>query len=887
MEYYLLVIIFIITGIGCQDVLAKDNVEIYKIWAFNENPTSGALYIDPSSPSIYIGLVNHDSYQHNVKIKAEYEDETWESPIIPLSPNSHKENIVEIKLKFKEVGPHNVDISLIEDGETINSKTITVNVVNPIDVKSITCEDSYIDNNNPNVEVCNSQWFRVTLESNPYSQTDYEVKTWIAVVSKNYNKDASENENDDGVLYYGENDSKTIYLPLHGEAEVSFKIPPIVYDDDSVKIQVHTLVMGLHDYTDGEEKTERKIDNDGKIYYDYKKSDKEFLFPVSLMDYTVVNEINENNSYIVREFYDSSGIEDDEIEKVLKSRAISQYKNKKLLPRVYLTNDSYLVVLKLKLKNRFDQDVNANILIKDPTGSQRLIKVKLDRFEVKEIYTPSYIGYSGPKDIGFVVYTDDKIFTYNKTESIDVTPEEIPPVIISEIKYPNDDSITLLTNNSGNVLVGKNYTMEVTLKNNYNKTLSGYILVEDDFKEEVAEYPTEIYFEVRAHGKETYSIPMKFNREVNGDIKITVKTDYALADSIRTVHFNAYSILNIKKVYYNNTLKPKIATVNKDSHLFVDYPVAGFNNTCVVVLENPLNKKVRYKTWIEVVDHNGSLRAKSSEKIVEVPPRSINDGITTVDFKIEFKEGFEGYTVFFAVPIVDEFKDIEIIYTEGTGTISKEISDYYKIGRYSAIDLLSKVPTSINKVTKVIAPLNIDNLSYDENQIHAHISSELASNYPVNISYEYWVEMEKNGSTVYRSKYYRGTLHSLETNLVNIPVNDLDNGNYTANLYTKIPDFVYDNGKYHPMILKKSINLTLEKKESHMETENNKNTEFNAEEQNPDINKLAENSTENSQSSKQPEESREQGFLGNVFSSVVNSIKGLISMITNTALNNN
>ena len=49
---------------------------------------------------------------------------------------------------------------------------------------------------------------------------------------------------------------------------------------------------------------------------------------------------------------------------------------------------------------------------------------------------------------------------------------------------PNDNSLSFTSNNSGNVLVGKNYTTYVTLKSNYNRTLTGKLYVGDHYNDD-------------------------------------------------------------------------------------------------------------------------------------------------------------------------------------------------------------------------------------------------------------------------------------------------------------------------------------------------------------------------------------------------------------------
>jgi len=767
--HYIIIIGILIGGIHG---LYGNNIEVSNIWTSNTliglNGEYGGYYIDVGIfPNICVAVVNRDTYQHNIilDIKSD-EGISWQSPIISMPPSPNKGEVINAKLKFEEFGPHKIYVSVLdENGNILTSKTTTIYVANPIDIEYITCSDSYVNESNPNIEVCNSPWFKISLKNNKYSQSDYMVKTWIAVVSQDYNKDASKNKNDAGVLYYGENDSKLIYVPKYGESEVSFKIPPVVQDADAIKIQVHTDVMGVHDYADGPANTEITGSDNLNIIYSRNKSDKKFFYPISLTNFEVVTNINKTTADILRKFYKDSNIEDDELKKMIDH--YSYYNKDNVIPRAYLKTDPYLAIVKLTLKNRFDGMTSGTILVENDMGTATE-NVNMSSFETKDVYIPCYINYTGNKQIKIVICSAGT-YTYIETKNLNINPEKIPVVKIKNIIYSYDNKSYVLTNNYADILVGRTYIMKITLVNNYNKTLSGNLILKDDFKEGVVNYISDVPFTLGAHAEKTISIPISFNTGANGDVQFFVKTDDALAEFSKTIHFNAH---NIKaELDYNDTLRPKIAVINENP-VFRHYPVAGCYNTFVATLNNPLNEKIECLTWIEVVRGDGYVKTTTLKRIVYIPP----NGLKTIDFKIKFNEGFEGHILFYAIPT-------------------------------ARWDNLSNATPIITKPIKVVAPLSITNLTYNNSQIHAEIVSDSVDAFPVNIHYNYWIELIKDNVSVFKSEAHSEMIHPLEIKHINVKLRDLDEGNYTLKLYVEIPNFIKDNGAYYPMVLEKSKNI--------------------------------------------------------------------------------
>jgi hypothetical protein len=779
---YALLIIIVFMMVGIQNIHGA-GVEISKVWSSNifvdgqGNYVGYAIDVDVS-PSIYVELVNHDTYQHNVKVLIKTdEDKSWTSPTVILFPNSNKGKTIHAKLKFDEMGIHKIQIDVLdENGNTIASKTASIDVISPIDVKNITCEESYINESNPNIEVCSSPYFVVILKSNKYAQTDYLVKTWIAVVSKDYDKDASKNKNDKGVLYYGENESKMIYVPMHGEASAVFKIPKIVQQDsDIMKIQVHTEIMGVHGYTDSPEETVLDADSDLNIKYEDIKYHKEFEYPIALMDFHEMTTLDDNTSKILREYYWKSGIRDEEIEDDIRNHITDTYYD--ILPRAYLKSEPYLAIVKLTLKNRCDYKVSGTISIKDDVGT--IYKdITLDKFETKDIYMPCYINYSGDKKIELSICSANT-YVFNKTETLGAEPNKVPPVKIVNITYSYDNITHNIHNNNVGLFVGRNYTLKVVMVNNYNKTLSGTLYISDeDFKEGVVNCSSNISFELMPHSERAYLIPIRFNTGANGDLKLIVKTNDALDDYSKILHINAYNV-DVDLEYVDN-LKPKVAVVNRNP-VFQYYPVAGYTNEFVAKLNNPLDEDIRYITWLEAVDNTGKLMATTQKKWVYLPSKD-SGGIASLDYNIKFNQGFCGYILFYAVPI------------DKNGNISNMTYPIHPV---------------LTKSIDVIAPLTINNITYYNRKVQANITSASFDGYPVAIDYNYWVEVDKDGSAIYKSNLQSETLRPGGYEYISTIIPKLANGNYTLKFHIDIPDFILDNGKYYPMTLEKSLEITV------------------------------------------------------------------------------
>ncbi|AEH06392.1 hypothetical protein [Methanothermococcus okinawensis] len=770
--YYIIFMGLLINSI--QGIYGND-IEISNIWESNTlvnlNNGYGKYYIDVDiSPSIYVTVINHDSYQHNIilNIKSDEETPSWQSPITPITPNSKKGKVICAKLKFKESGFHKVYISILDENKKIlASKTATVYVANPIDIEYISCSDSYINKSNPNIEICNSPWFKIGLKNNKYSQSDYVVKTWIAVVSKDYTKDASKNKNDAGVLYYGENDSKLVYVPKGGESEVSFKIPPISQNDDELKIQVHTSIMGVHDYADGPANTKIKGSSNSNIaVYSRNISNKIFFYPIILKNFEVVTKLNKSTVNILKKYYRDSNIKDDELETMIDH--YNYYSNYNDIPRAYLKTEPYLAIVKLTLKNRYNNIASGTISIKNDMHSTTKY-INMSGFETREVYMPCYINYSGNKQINITICSAG-CYNYIETKNLDISPKKIPIVIIKNITYSYDTNNYIMHNNYADVLVGRTYIMKVTLVNNYNKTLSGNISIKSKFKKVADYYPSETPFTLGARAEKIYYIPIRFNRGANGDLQFTIKTNNALAEFSKTIHFNAH---NVKaELYYNDTLNPKIAVANENP-VFKQHPVAGCYNTFTAKLDNPLNEKIKCLTWVKVVRGDGHVNITSPKKIIYIPPK----GFKTVNFKIKFNEGFNGHILLYAIPTIN--------YNEN----------------------ISNTTPLIVKTIDVVAPLSISNLTYNNSLVHAEIVSNSSNEFPVSIQYNYWIELIKNNVSIFKTKTHTEIITPRGINHIHLKLKKLDNGNYTLKLYVEIPKFIKDNGMYRPMILEKSENI--------------------------------------------------------------------------------
>ncbi|ADC69932.1 conserved hypothetical protein [Methanocaldococcus sp. FS406-22] len=778
MKKVALVLLLLLLPVVCGDV------SVYKVWSPYDPPNSPILHVDISEQVLYLGIVNKDEYEHDVIVKVECEGKTWESGLIPLPPNSHVEKIVEVRVPISDDKEHDAKISLIENGKTIASTTVKVKQYFPVDVKNVTCEDSYKIGN---TEICYSNWFDVTLKSNPTAKSDYIAKVWINI------KDG------DNVIYNGKNDFKTVYIPFGEEVKVSFKVPKIVLDKEKFTVETNVEIMNVTHTIDGIEETVQKRDDSG-IYYDYKSITKYYYLPVVVKNVELYRKIDENTSKIVKNFYDSAGILDNEIREVLSDKYLQK---DDVLPRYYVKDDPTLAILKITVENKYNKDVTAILTVKYGNRSVNKI-INIGKKEKKDIFVPIYTK-RGSKNIEITIHPIDvNTLIFSKSYSINIEPKPIPPVIIEKIILPKDKEINEEMGPGGYVLIGKKYNMSIILKNIYNKTLSGKIIVDDNFKYGVVNYSKEIPFAITPHQTKEISIPIVFYKEVNGDLKITVSVKGGAKDYTCFAHFYAISPIDIVRIYYNNTLLlGRINVIKGNGGIYSAKPIAGFNNTCVVVLRNNLNSKVDCDIWIEVIDKDGNVRAKSSAKTVHLN----NYSEVEVEFPIFFDEGFEGYTVAHIIP--KSVENVDIIYTEGYGIHLVKISNYYRVGRYSAIDILGdEIPTGTHVVTEVISPVNIEDLNYNNNILKAKIRND---KFPVNLTVQYWVEVSKGSNIYYKSSIFQTEIYPKSEKELMIPLRleGLESGTYNVTLYVRINDFALFNYQKVPVILKKSISIEI------------------------------------------------------------------------------
>lgn len=364
--------------------------------------------------------------------------------------------------------------------------------------------------------------------------------------------------------------------------------------------------------------------------------------------------------------------------------------------------------------------------------------------------------------------------------------------------------------------------MTIFIKNIYNKTLSGKITIDDNFKDGIANYSKEIPFTIEPHQIKEINVPIIFYKEVNGDLKITVSVKGGAKDYTSLAHFYAISPIGIVRIYYNNTLLlGKINVIKENSGIYSAKPIAGFNNTCVVILRNNLNSKVDCDVWIEVIDKDGKVRAKSGIKTVKLD----NYSEAKVAFPIFFEEGFEGYTVAHIIP--KSVENVDIIYTEGYGIHLVKISDYYRVGRYSAVDVLgNKIPTGTHVVTEVISPVNIENLAYNSSSdvLKAKIKND---KFPVNLTVQYWVDVSRGSNIYYKSSIFQTEIYpkSEKELIVPLTLGDLESGIYNITLYVRVNNFALFNYQKVPVILKKSISIEINGSKGVMQQKSNKESD--------------------------------------------------------------
>jgi len=838
-------------------IAVGEGVSVYKIWSPYDSPNSPIMHVDLSEQVLYIGIVNKDSYEHDVVVEANCDGKTWRTGVISLPPNSHIEKIVEVRVPISDDKEHDVKISLIEDGKTIASTTVKVRQYFPIDVRNITCETSYKTGDS---EVCYSNWFDITLKSNPTAKSDYIANVWI--VAKDGNN----------ILYDGKNDNKTVYIPLGGEVKIPFKIPKIVLDKDRFTIETHVEVMNVSHSIEGIEETTQKRDNNGEIYYEYKSSPKYYYLPVIIKNVELYNKIDENTSKMIRNFYRSAQIEDEDIETALSD---PYFQKTTSFPRYYVKDDPILAVLKITLENKYNRDVNADLTVKYKNTTIRRV-VGIDKEDEKVIYLPIYVK-KGSYSINVSVYPSDlTTLEFNKIYTVNVDPQPISPIIVEKIILPKDKNIESLNKLGGSVIIGKTYNMTICLKNIYNKTLLGEVILSDKFGKGVVNYTQKVSFTASPHKIVNITIPITFHKEVNGDIKIEVKANDAVKDYITSAHFYAVSPISIVRVYYNNTLLlGRVNIINGSGGVYTNKPVAGFNNTCIVILRNDLNSNITCKVWVEVIDKQGKVRAKSCVKTIKLQKDSEGE----LSFPIFFNEGFEGYTIVHVIPSSYD-RHIDLLYTEGYGIHPVEIPQYYEVGRYSAVDILgNEVPTGTHVVTEVIAPILITHLKYDKdkNAILATLENE---KFPVNLTVYYWI-IAKNWS----SSIYSVNLYPKSSKEVLIPMN-LSSGEYNITFYAKVDNFALYNNTLIPVILKKSIVVNISSKNINKNNENN--TKIGTTEGNVDLKSAELESNINEKQIKMEEKNnttteksnKESKKEGSIFDTLGDFFKGIISIIT-------
>ncbi|XRP96350.1 hypothetical protein ACO3UB_05250 [Methanocaldococcus sp. 16A] len=782
MKKITLVILLLLLPTVCADV------SVYKVWSPYDPPNSPIMHVDISEQVLYIGIVNKDEYEHDVIVEVECNGKIWKSGLIPLPPNSHVEKIVEVRVPISDDKEHNAKISLIENGKTIASTTVKVRQYFPVDVKNVTCQGSY---NIGNSEVCYSNWFDVILKSNPTAKSDYIAKVWINLKDGN------------NIIYDGKNDFKTVYIPFGQEVKVSFKVPKIILDKEKFTVETNVETMNVTHTIDGIEETIQRRDDSG-IYYDYKSIVKYYYLPVVVKNVELYRKVDENTSDIVKNFYESADILDNEIRKVLSDKYLQKDDE---LPRYYVEDDPILSILKITVENKYDRDIVAKLIVKYNNRSFSKV-INIDKKDTKDIIVPIYTK-KGNKNIEITINPiDADSLIFKKSYNININPKPIPPVIIEKIILPNDEKINKWSNISGYILVGKTYNMTIVIKNIYNRTLSGKITIDDNFNEGIANYSKEIPFTIKPHRTKEINVPIVFYKEINGDLKITVSAKGSAKDYTCLAHFYAVLPVDIVEVQYNNTLLlGKINVIKGCGGVYSAKPIAGFNNTCVVKIRNKLNSKVECNVWIEVIDKDGNVRAKSDIKTVKLDKYSESEVI----FPIFFDEGFEGYTIAHVIP--KSVENVDIIYTEGYGIHLVKMSDYYRVGRYSAIDILgNKIPTGTHVVTEVISPVNIENLNYNHNNSVLNVKIR-NDKFPVNLTVQYWVEISRGSNIYYKSPVFQTDVYPKSEKELTIPLKlkDLESGEYNVTLYVRINDFALVNYQKVPVVLKKSISIEINK----------------------------------------------------------------------------
>jgi len=818
MDTKIVFMLFSLLALATVQIYGED-LKIVDVWTSNvlvgTSTHTTEYYINPKiTPTIFVKVYG-GSYQHDVILEVKSDEgESWKSSLVPIPP--HKEEVIPAELKFKEFGIHTIYVSLLDkDGKVLTSKKATIAVPDPIDVVNISCEDSFINESKPDIEICNSPWFIVTLKNNRYSQSDYNVKVWIAVVSQNFNKDASKYPNDKGVLYYGKNDSKVIYLAKGSEREIKFKIPPITAKEDIIKIQVHINVSGIHDYSDGPAYTLIYTTDGYKIKYSRIIQHKKFYYPISLQDFQIVTTLNKDVVGILKNYYRTSKIEDVELEELIKSR---NYGDTKVLPRIYLKDDPYLVITKLTLVNRFND--KSSVVVTLESDTDRITKeVELNKFEVKEIYLPVSIKY--PKN-RLNISLQCGTYKYEISENLKIKPIAVSPVYIDSIEIDKGNGVYRPIGNNYYVdlFINNNCTLKITLKNCYNKTLSGNLTVDAlDFNKEIMKCPSRLSFRINPGRKTTLYLPISFNTAVKGDIKFTVKVDGALTSYSKIFHFN---VNNIKAdIEYISPYSVKV-TLLKNGSQYSNIPVPGYENKFKITFRNPMDEDIRVFTWIEVKGENNEFKESSDKKIICIPSK----GEKSVYFKLKFNEGFKGYLQVYISPV-----------------------------NYSNPILVA------SKYITVFSPLSIEKLQYNNSKIYGEIKYSYPCTKP--IYYRYWYVLEKDNEKVFESTKYSKVIYPGEVNKIEFRLQGLKDSEYTLRFFVEIPDFVKINYTDYPILLERSIKLnnTIENTSLLNITNNNSSINLSVVYNESEITKSMSSTTKESKSS--------NGIIGTIFASIM------------------
>ena len=849
-----------------------ENVRIGNIWTSNIltslNGSDLKYHIEPEIiPTIYVEILNEDPYQNDVIIEIKSIDDEnilWRSQVIPIPPKNPRNigKVVSAKLNLKKFGPNNIHITLLnKDGKVITSGKGTIYIANPIDIVNITCMESYVNESEPDVEVCNSQWFSILLKNNNYSKSDYNVKVWIAVVSQDFNDDASKyHENNDKILYYGESNSKSIYIPKDGMFEVHFKIPKITHNSDRIKVQVHMDIYGAHEYADGSAYTNIEIIDKYSVKHERNIKSKSFIYPISVDNFEVVTNINELAIVdILKEYNIRSSIIDPELNKVLSNYI--HYKDQQHLPRAYLKEGPYLSVVKLTLKNNFEDKINGVISIKSSTDKNTL-NVSLDGFETKDIYIPVLVNHSENNMNLSICFIDT--YEYSITKNLNVKPIEVPVVRIEKIALHCGDNKYLNINNDYiNMLNRKNYTLKITIRNYYNKELSGNLTLDiGNLNENIVKCPLRVPFHLRPHEEKIIDLPILFDIPAKEDIKFTLEVNDALTFYSKMVHFNVQNI--DASIEYTGPNRPKVIIAN-NKPIYKSFPVAGYKNKFTVVYKNPLDEDVEFKTWIKVIKEDGTIEALTSKKVVFLPSKDEK----SVDFEIKFSSGFYGMLQIYVLPI-----------------------DKY----YNASNITPVLTESIN----VIGPLSIINMNYNNSMAYAEVAFNNKTPYPDRVSYNYWFELETNNKTIFKSETYTETIYPNSiNNKIRLKLIDVNDTNSTLRMYIEIPNFVMINKKYYPIIITKHIPINNSKNTTEINNEsllenntivsnltgdslkNNSDSITKSSEDNPSKNPLNTPSStveNNNESNNTSEESTNGGIIEMIYSTISGIVGSIFSL---------